>query len=182
MQPRSLALIVLLLLSSIIITTPAAAEPLQGDVEIDPTAYVLSGHSIHAGLASGHWRVDLGNFGLALPRAIHGNDRFDVSFTGYGAKLQYFGRADRTGWFAGVDGAAVITRAALRGTDRSATDASIAVGVHGGYRLALPANLYATAWLGVGYNAGASDIVVGGERFAAMPINIFPAIHLGYRF
>jgi hypothetical protein len=164
------------------LAVPAAAEPLAGDVEIDPTAYVLSGHSIHAGLASGHWRVDLGNFGLSLPRAIHGNDRFDASFTGCGAKLQYFGRRDRNGWFVGGDVAAVFTRAELGGTQLSGTDTSVAIGIHGGYRLSLRGNLYATLWLGVGYNAGADDIVVSGERFEATPISVFPAVHVGHRF
>jgi hypothetical protein len=178
MQTTVAAVLALLALA----TTTAAAEPLEGDVEIDPTAYALSGHSLHAGIARGHWRVDLGNFGLEMPRAIHGNDAFDASFTGYGAKLQYFARASRTGWFAGVDAAVATTHARLRGTDLTASDTSFAVGVHGGYRVALPANLYATLWLGVGYNAGARDLVLEGKRFEAMPVNVFPAVHLGYRF
>ncbi|MBX3157843.1 MAG: hypothetical protein KF773_17880 [Deltaproteobacteria bacterium] len=172
----------ILLLALVLASTAASAAPLEGDVEIDPTAYILSGNSIHAGLASGHWRVDLGNFGIAIPRAIHGNDDFDVSATGYGVKLEYFARARRTGWFAGIDAGYIRTHARLRGTDLAGDDASLSTGIHAGYRISLPANLYVTPWIGVGYSFGSDDIAVGNARFAAIPVTIFPAVHLGYRF
>jgi hypothetical protein len=160
----------------------ASAEPLRGDVEIDPTAYVLSGNSLHAGLAHEHWRVDLGNYGLTMPQAIHGDDRFDVSFDGYGAKLQWFVRADRYGWFGGVDGGVSWVHVRRRATQLSATDRQIGAGVHGGYRFDLPGNLYATLWLGVGYQWSADDVELDGATFEAQPVTVFPAVHLGYRF
>jgi hypothetical protein len=161
---------------------PAAAEPLAGDVEIDPTAYVLSGNSLHAGLARDHWRLDLGNFGLTVPQAVHGDDRFDVAFVGYGAKLQWFVRGDRYGWFGGVDTAVSWVHVQRRDSALSATDRQIGAGIHGGYRFALPADLYATLWLGVGYQLGSDDVELDGATFEAQPITVFPAVHLGYRF
>lgn len=53
-------------------TTTAAASPVRADAEIDPTAYALSGSSLHVGIAYRHLRVDLGTFGLVMPRAVHG--------------------------------------------------------------------------------------------------------------
>jgi len=43
------------------LTTTVAASPIDGDVEVDPTAYALSGNSIHVGVGYQHLRLDLGN-------------------------------------------------------------------------------------------------------------------------
>lgn len=160
----------------------ASASPVHGDVEIDPTAYALSGYSIHVGIGYEHLRVDLGNFAMALPQFVHGDDGFDVAFDGYGAKLQYWLRDDQTGLFAGVDGGVVRMHARLQGSDLAADDIQIGAGIQAGYRFSLPANFYATAWLGVGYAFSADDMMLGGKTFEASPITVFPAIHLGYRF
>lgn len=160
----------------------AHADPLRGDVEIDPTAYVLDGSSLHVGIVHRHVRVDLGVFGLALPRFVHGDDAFDASFSGYGVKLQFFVRDDQAGLFAGVDAAAIRMTVERRGTDLAVVDRQLATGLNVGYRFTLPASFYATAWLGVGYVWGADDVTIGGATFEAMRINVFPAIHLGYRF
>lgn len=161
---------------------PAAADPgrLEADVEIDPTAYALGGHSLHAGIARGHWRVDLGNFAMDLPAFAHADDGVAVSFDGFGAKLQYFARATRRGWFAGVDAGLIEVEARHAGavTDQR----QLGLGVHGGYRIALPADLYATVWLGVGYAAGAAPMHVAGATYEPSPITVFPALHLGRTF
>src|SRR5882724_10999675 len=85
---------------------PAApqASPFHADVEVDPTAYVLDGDSIHVGLGYRQFRLDLGVFALALPQFAHGDDGFDVSFGGFGAKLQWFPLAEQRGLVVGVDG------------------------------------------------------------------------------
>ncbi len=49
-----------------------------------------------------------------------------------------------------------------------------------GWRFDLPADFYATAWLGLGYAFSAEDIVLDGQRFEAQSVSVFPAIHLGY--
>lgn len=162
----------------------AAADPgsLAGDVEVDPTAYILDGSSLHAGLARGHLRLDLGVYAMALPQAAHGDDGFDVAFDGFGAKLQWFPRASRTGVFVGVDAGVARVRAHRQGTDLTVVDRQVSTGVHVGYRFALPANLYVTPWLGVGRAWGAEDLTVDGATYEAMPVTVFPAVHLGYRF
>ena len=65
---------------------PRQEAVLEADVEVDPTAYALGGHSLHAGIARGHWRVDLGNFAMDLPAFAHADDGVAVSFDGFGAK------------------------------------------------------------------------------------------------
>ena len=170
------------LLTLAVLASTASASPIHGDVEVDPTAYALSGNSIHVGIGYEHLRLDLGNFAMALPQFVHGDDGFDVSFDGYGAKLQWFFRAEQTGLFAGIDAGVVRMHARLQGTDTSADDTQIGTGVHAGYRLSLPAGFYATAWLGVGYVWSADDVMLGGKTYDASPFTVFPAIHLGYRF
>jgi hypothetical protein len=160
----------------------AAPEGFHADVELDPTAYVLDGNSIHVGLGWRRLRLDVGNFAIAVPRLVHGNDGFDVAFYGYGAKLQWFPLAEQRGPFVGVDAAVVRARIDRRGSDAGARQLLIGGGVHVGYRIALPAGFYATPWIGVGYQLGAEDVMLGGATYEASALTIFPAIHLGYRF
>ena len=174
-----------LLLSACLLATTASAataSPFHADVEVDPTAYALSGNSIHVGIGYDHLRLDLGNFAMALPQVVHGDDGFDVSFDGYGIKLQYFVGDEQTGLFAGVDGGVLRVLAQRQGTDLAARDLEFGVGVHVGYRIALPADFYVTPWIGVGYDFGVDPVTLGGKTYAASSISVFPAIHVGYRF
>lgn len=171
-------------------TTPASTpavtlhgpRELHADAEIDPTAYALAGNSIHVGIGYRHLRLDLGNFAMALPAFAHADDGFDVSFTGYGAKLQYFGSAAQRGWFAGVDAGVIKVEARRQGTDLAGHQVQIGAGVHAGYRFALPGGFYATPWLGVGYNFNTSPITLGGSTYSPSKFTVFPAVHLGYQF
>jgi len=163
-------------------TSIGSASSIHGDIEVDPTAYVLDGYSLHVGIGYEHLRLDLGNFAMELPQFVHGDDGFNVAFDGYGAKLQYWVRSDQTGLFAGIDAGVVRVHAHLQGSDLSADDTQIGAGVHAGYRLSLPAGFYATAWLGVGYAFSADNVMLGGKTYDASPFSVFPAIHLGYRF
>lgn len=161
--------------------TPDTART-HGDFEVDPTAYALSGHSLHVGLGWGRTRLDLGNFAMTVPRAVHGQRDFDVSFEGYGVKLQRFLFREESGGFVGVDAAVVHQLTRLRGTELAALQTQVAVGVHGGYRFDLSRQLYASAWVGVGRSFGARDVSLGDKTFETPRWTVFPAVHLGYRF
>jgi hypothetical protein len=164
---------------------PAAAESpaeLHGDVEVDPTAYALSGYSVHAGFGWSRLRVDLGAFAMALPGFVHGNEGFDASFDGFGAKLQYFPLAEQAGLFVGVDAGLGRMLVQRDGTDLAARRRQLTAGVDAGWRFELWEGLYATPWLGVGYAFNARDVVLGGQTFQSSPWVLFPAVHLGYRF
>ncbi|MFO0658259.1 MAG: hypothetical protein U0165_00270 [Polyangiaceae bacterium] len=54
-------------------TAPARTSEFHADFEVDPTAYVLDGYSLHVGLGQGRFRLDLGAFAMKVPGAIHGN-------------------------------------------------------------------------------------------------------------
>jgi hypothetical protein len=158
------------------------AETFHADAEIDPTAYVLSGYSLHVGLGWERARLDLGAFALDVPEFVHGNEDFDVSFNGYGIKLQYFLFAEQRGAFVGVDGAVTRSLVRRKGTDLASLDTQVSAGVNAGYRFELGAGFYVTPWIGVGTLFGAGDVTLGGETFEQSPWLVFPAIHVGYRF
>jgi len=172
----------LLSLSAVLLasTTTATASPFHADAEIDPTAYALSGNSIHVGLGYGRFRLDLGNFAMALPRFVTGNDGFDASFDGYGIKLQMFTSAEDHGLFVGVDGG--LTRMLIQRGELAARENQIGFGVQVGYRIMIYDHFYATPWIGAGYQFNAGDVTLGGATFKSTPIFVFPAVHLGYQF
>jgi len=155
---------------------------LHADMEVDPTAYALKGFSLHVGVSRRNLRLDLGNFAMALPRFAHGDDGFDVSFDGYGAKLQWFLFDEQAGLFAGVDAGLVRVQARRQNTDLSVRQNQFGLGVHAGYRFTLPAGFYLTPWLGVGYQFNTSDITLADATYKTNPISLFPAVHLGFRF
>jgi hypothetical protein len=171
-----------IVLALLAISTTASAEPFHADAELDPTAYALSGNSIHVGLGYGRFRLDVGNFALALPRWVTGNDAYDVSFDGYGAKLQMFPLTEQRGLFVGVDAAYARVLAERRGTEMAVRDGEVQVGVDAGYRMPIAHGFYASAWLGVAYAFSASDVTLAGATYHPMHVVVFPAIHLGYTF
>jgi hypothetical protein len=159
-----------------------APSSLHFDGEIDPTAYALEGYSLHLGVGYRRLRVDLGAFAIAIPEFVHGNDGFDASFDGFGAKAQYFVFEEQRGAFVGVDAGLSRMLVTRDGTDLAARQTQVSVGVNAGYRIALPAGFYATPWLGVSYGFGAHDVTLGGATFKSSRVTIFPAIHFGYSF
>ena len=163
-----------------------ARAPARGgfhaDAEIDPTAYLLKGFSLHVGLGWERWRLDLGNFALAVPRFVHGNSDYDVSFDGYGAKLQYFLFAEQRGGFVGVDGGINKLFLQRRGTDLAARRTQYGMGVNAGWRFLITTDLYATVWAGVSYVFNARDVTLADRTHDGQPWSPFAALHIGYRF
>jgi hypothetical protein len=171
-----------IVLALLAISAPAAASPFHADAEVDPTAYALSGNSIHVGLGYDRFRLDLGNFAIALPRWVTGNDDYNVSFDGYGIKLQMFPLAEQRGLVVGVDAAYARVLAERRGTQMAVRDGEVQVGVDVGYRIPITHGFYATPWLGVAYAFSASDVTLAGATYQPMHLVVFPAIHVGYSF
>jgi len=161
---------------------PTSATALRADLEIDPTAYVLDGYSLHGGLERGRLRLDLGAFALAVPAAIHGNDGFSAAFDGFGAKLQYFAFAAGRGGFVGVDAGVSRLLVQLDGTDLAHRQRQLSVGVNLGWRFPISHGIYATPWLGLGRTVGGGDVMLGGRTFTMTPWTVFPAVHVGRRF
>jgi hypothetical protein len=175
---------------TLLASRPALAEPavaatagssFHADVEVDPTAYVLSGHSLHVGLGWQHLRVDLGAFGLALPAAVTGNNDFSVGFYGYGAKLQYFPFAEQRGGFVGVDTAVNHPLVERVGSQLASRRTEVTAGINFGWRFVFGGDFYATPWLGLGYTLNGKAVELGGSRYEPSRFVVFPAVHLGYR-
>ncbi|MDB4961252.1 MAG: hypothetical protein JWP01_1251 [Myxococcales bacterium] len=174
------ALTVLLLAAA---HTAHAQPPVpHADVEIDPTAYVLEGYSLHVGLGWKQLRVDLGTFAIAVPSAIQTNEAFDVSLQGAGVKLQYFPFAEQRHAFVGVDmivGRQLVERV---GTTMASRDLQVSLGVAAGWRFPIGKQIYATPWIGVTYGSKIDDVHLAGSTYETKRITVFPAVHLGYRF
>jgi hypothetical protein len=175
--------------ASLAIIEPAHASEatadsrLHGDLEVDPTAYALSGYSVHAGLGWNQVRLDLGAFAMSLPGFVHGNDGFAASFDGFGIKLQHFPLAKQaqTRLFIGVDAGLARILVQREDTDQASRRNQYTVGGHVGWRFDLVGGLYATPWLGLSYAFNASDVSLGGRTYENTPWIVFPAVHLGYR-
>lgn len=161
-------------------STIPSRSGLAWDIEVDPIAYALDGHSFHIGIGWDHLRLDLGAFGLGLPEAVHGNEGFEASFRGFGAKLDVFPWASQRGAFFGVQaGVATITVRDMA-TSLSADDTTIDFSLRAGYRFELGSRFFVSPWIGVGYAKG-EDIDVGDATWEHNPLVIFPTIHVGYR-
>ncbi len=160
----------------------ASGSRFHVDAEVDPAGYLLDGYSLHLGIGWGHVRADLGVYAMALPKVVHGHDDLDVSFDGYGLKLQYFLRPEQTGGFVGVD--AGVTRPTIRkrGTQLAERNTELGVGVNFGWRFTFAERFYATTWLGLGYGLNPHEVTVGGSTYEGSHLVVFPAVHLGYRF
>ncbi len=113
-----------------------AAQPsrLHLDVEIDPTAYILRGYSLHVGIGWRRLRVDLGAYAMAMPEFMHGNPDFDVSFHGFGVKAQLFPLAEQRGLFVGIDTGLARPLVQRRETDLARCGLQVSVGAHVGWR------------------------------------------------
>jgi len=162
--------------------TTSAPSPFHADFEIDPTAYVLQGHSLHVGLGWKRLRADLGAYGLSLPAAVTGNDDFEVAFHGYGLKLQYFPFAEQEGGFVGVDAGVNRPLVQRKGTELASTRTEYSAGVNFGWRFVFAQHFYATAWLGLGYALNGKPVTLGDSTYQGNRFIVFPAVHLGYRF
>jgi hypothetical protein len=169
------------LLWSVIAAFPATATA-QVEVEVDPIAYALHGYSLHVAKVLGRTRLDVGAFGVEVPSRVHGNEGWTATMRGVGLKWDYVGSSSY-GAFVGVDPGYVQARYTVDATGQSETRGIIGIGIRGGYRLPLgPRGLYVTPWASVSYNLGGDEVRIGNARFARKSVEIFPTIHIGWRF
>jgi len=164
-------------------TLAASSEKaLHIDVEVDPTAYVFSGYSVHAGVGWKQLRLDLGVYAMDLPAFLHGNEGWDASFDGIGAKLQWFPFAEQRGMFVDVSAGVSRRTATVIETGSAQRDTIGGLGIDAGYRISLPYNLYITPWAGVSYDLADTNVMLDGKAFTKSRVTPFAAVHVGYRF
>ena len=159
-----------------------SAPDVHLDIEVDPTAYVLSGYSVHVGAGWKHIRLDLGVYAMDLPELLHGNPGWDASFDGAGAKLQWFPFASQRGGYVDISAGVARQRVTLRETGASRRDTSFGAGIDFGYRFVLPYNFYVTPWAGLSYDFNAGDVMLDGHTYEKTKWIPFAAVHLGFRF
>jgi len=159
-----------------------ADSSFHADAEVDPTAYVLDGYSLHVGVGYKRLRVDLGAYAMKVPVALHGEDNLDISFDGYGVKLQYFLFAEQRGGFVGVDAGIARRTVARPEMQLAVRNTEVGVGVNFGWRFAITNAFYATTWLGLGYGFNPHTVMLGDAKYEPSRFTVFPAVHLGYRF
>lgn len=154
---------------------------LHADFEVDPTAYIFDGYSLHAGIGWKRLRVDLGAYAMRIPEAIHGQEGYDVHFDGFGVKLQLFPFAEQSGLVIGVDSGLARVLIRRENTQLAERDRQVAFGLNLGYRIRIVHGFYVTPWVGVSRSFGTEDVRLGGSIYESNPWLVFPAVHLGYQ-
>jgi hypothetical protein len=161
---------------------PRSGAGVRFDVEVDPLAYLLRGHSLHIGLRVSRLRFDLGTFGLMVPEFIHGQKSFEDTASGYGAKADVYLFAPQSGLFVGVESSLTQQQITDEESDVRATFWAWSAGVRAGYQFELPAEFFIKPWIGIGHRFGHDDIEVAGRVFHQSPLLVFPTVHVGYVF
>ncbi|MBF0280921.1 MAG: hypothetical protein HQM13_24225 [SAR324 cluster bacterium] len=160
----------------------AAAEI---EIEVDPIAFALKGHSFHVAYAGDENRFDLGIFALELPEDSS-NKYFTVFFKGYGVKWDYFGGSVEGG-FIGVQASTANVEFEYDDPDDNISKQSTRrrvnnYGVRVGYRFGAD-GFYITPWISADKNELIGDpVVLAGEEYDLSEISLFPTVHIGYRF
>lgn len=150
------------------------------DIEIDPTAYLFGGHSVHFGFGGDNFRFDIGTFGMELPDSFNNDENYDLEFDGFGVKLDYlFGRYD--GWFVGVEANSSDVTYTRKSTNETATRTQVSLGPRFGYRIMYTENITITPWLGINLNLEYDDVILDGERYERESVTFFPAVHIGWK-
>jgi hypothetical protein len=160
------------------------ASHAQWEVEADPTAYALSGYSVHVADAifDGKSRLQLGAFGAETPEWIHGNSGWTEKSHGVTFKFDYFLLHPLSGLFVGADSNYSRVRYELDQTHERDYRNIAALGPRMGYRFNLGEHFYISPWVSVDYQFNAKDVTISGKTFHEKKYSVFPAVHFGWRF
>ena len=161
--------------------TPSAAYS-QVEVEADPIAYVLNGYSGHLAYVFDPARVSVGVFGVDVPQFFHGNEGWDLRSRGATVKVDYL-ISKLKGLFVGIDTGYQRSEYTLESAEETEDQDLFGAGVRTGYRYFFrDTGFYVVPWVSVSYQFNAEDIVINGERFEQGQVQVFPTLHLGWRF
>lgn len=162
--------------------------PTTFELEIDPIAYALNGYSVHAIYAPGRFRFDAGVYGIEVPQGMEANEGFTTMHLGFGVKANYL-LTGITGLFVGVGGGYSTVEATHNESGTTAIGHTIGAGVHIGYRFFLmkdrsgaPGGLYLAPWVGLDRNFHTEEVAFSGMDYTQSDWQVFPTVHIGYRF
>jgi hypothetical protein len=180
--PMRLMVIGIVSFSFCLLAGSASAEI---EIEVDPFAYALKGHSFHTIYSGDKNRFDLGVFALELPEDGE-NENFTVIFNGYGVKWDFFGKSINGGFW-GIQASSTKMNFEYNDPDdglSSETTTRVVnnYGIRLGYRFGTD-GFYLTPWISVDKNEMiGEEVELSGVKYKLKPISIFPTVHLGYRF
>jgi hypothetical protein len=152
------------------------------EVAIDPVPFLLKGYSLHFAQTLGNQRFDIGVFKLEAGDEIHGNDNFDMAFEGVGIKYDYlFNHYEGTfvGWELNV---ADVTYTHTNSNDVFQRTL-VTTAPRLGYRFVTDNKITITPWIALDillYDG--ANVESDGDSFENEKVQLFPSVHLGYRF
>lgn len=157
------------------------------EIEIDPTAYLLNGYSVHLGYQVNHLRFDAGVFGLSQPSFFLNNDKFKDRSSGFGIKADYIFNKQK-GLLVGIQSDYNNGRLTLKPNGSSVVSSGITAGIRTGYRIMLGKRrnwykgIYLMPWAALIYSPSAKDIMIKEQILRQSKFTLFPTLHIGYRF
>lgn len=164
------------------------------ELETDPIAFIFKGYSAHAGYQLGHFRWDVGVYGIEVPSFFSGYDNFNIRSNGAGIKLDYIFKK-RKGLLLGVESNLSRERVSPKSNDsnpdkdltKSFTNVSLSMRV--GYRWMLGnksndyKGFYIFPWVSfVSVNLNPQSAIIQGQEYRQSTFSFFPTVHFGYSF
>jgi len=183
------------LLLTLTIAQASIAQDTKNDnhfeFETDPIAFILKGYSAHLGYQTGHFRWDVGVYGVEVPSFFSGYDNFDIRSNGAGIKLDYLFQK-RKGLLVGIESNISRERVSPKSNDdKDLTKrfTNVSLGMRVGYRWMLGSKkndykgLYIFPWVSfLSVNLNPQSAIIQGEEYKQKTFSIFPTVHFGYSF
>jgi hypothetical protein len=158
------------------------------EIEVDPIAYALDGHSLHVIYHTGRWRFDAGSYGIKVPEGLQANKGYRLRNEGFGVKANYLLQG-LNGFYTGIGIGYSDLEATFKETGEKKKGNSIGAGVNVGYRVFINKEkegnrkgLYLTPWVGINYNFYPKEIEFSNREYKQEAVEFFPTVHIGYRF
>ncbi len=186
---------IITLLLTLTIAQASIAQDTKNDnhfeFETDPIAFILKGYSAHLGYQTGHFRWDVGVYGVEVPSFFSGYDNFDIRSNGAGIKLDYLFQK-RKGLLVGIESNISRERVSPKSNDdKDLTKrfTNVALGMRVGYRWMLGSKkndykgLYIFPWVSfLSVNLNPQSAIIQGEEYKQKTFSVFPTVHFGYSF
>jgi hypothetical protein len=168
----------------LIFTGSARTAFAQVHVEIDPIAFALDGFSLHVGQSVRRVRGDAGIFGIDVPKSFEANSGWTTRARGAGLKLDFVS-AESDSWFAGIVSNVTHAEHTLQRTSHTVRDTQLTFGPRLGYRWfpsGAASSFYLSPWVSADYAPNARALTVDGATYVPSRWQLFPTVHLGWRF
>lgn len=158
------------------------AENINWYIESDPIAYMLDGYSLHGGLETNGFRMQIGTFAATVPEGMRNNASFITKMNGFGVKIDYFGQTP-DGWFTGAELGNTDFNYQHKNQNMPIERKAYLAGIRTGYKFTFENAFYITPWIALKRNlSDTSPILVNGDSYQENRWLVFPTIHLGMQF